>query len=129
MVMVDSTIWIHYLRTPDTPIGQELTKLLDNDQVVVIGPVLAEVPQGARNENGFLQLLDRLGALPHLELTKDTWVRAAQLSFQLKVQGRLTPLIDLLIAASALEGSHQVFTLDEDFTRVPGLKFYQAETQ
>ncbi len=127
MVIVDSTIWIHYLRTPDTPIGRELTKLLDNDEVAIVGPIMAEVLQGVRNENGFLQLLNRLGALPYLEISKDTWVRAAQLSWQLKVQGRLTPLIDLLIAAVALEGNHQVFTLDEHFQRVPGLRLYQVE--
>ena len=129
MVIVDSTIWIHYLRTPDTPISQELIKLLDNDEVAIIGPILAEILQGARNENGFLQLLNRLSALPYLEISKDTWVRAAQLSWKLKVQGRLTPLIDLLIAAVALEGNHQVFTLDEHFQRVPGLRLYEIKGQ
>ncbi len=45
---------------------------------------------------------------------------------QLRGQGRLIPLTDLIIASLALEGDHQVFTLDEHFQRVPGLKLHEA---
>ena len=45
------------------------------------------------------------------------------------IEGRLTPLTDLLIAALALEGEHQVFTLDDHFQRVPGLRLYEAPSK
>ena len=126
MVIVDSNVWIHWLRTPHTDIGRELVRLLDSHQVSMAGVVLAEVLQGARGEPEFDRLRTLLAALPYLETTKQTWARAGELAMQLRGQGRLIPLTDLVIAALALEGDHQVFTLDEHFQRVPELKLYEA---
>lgn len=90
------------------------------------GLVLAEVLQGARDED-FQKLADLMTALPFLPADQDTWARAGELSFQLRRLGRLTPLTDLLIAAVALEGGHQVFTLDDHFQYVPGLRLYEVK--
>lgn len=127
MVIVDSTVWTHYLRTPETPIGHGLLRLLEADQVVMVGVVLAEVLQGARGEREFRQLRSWLEVLPYLEVTQETWAGAGELSMHLRAEGRLTPLTDLLIAALALEGDHHVYTLDEHFQRVPGLRLYHVE--
>lgn len=43
MVVVDSSVWIHYLRTPDSPVGRELARLLEADEVAIRGVILAEV--------------------------------------------------------------------------------------
>ena len=127
MVIVDSNVWIHWLRTPDTAIGRELGRLLDEEQVAMVGVVLAEVLQGARGQVEFDRLHSLLEVLPFLETSKDTWVRAGALSLQLRIEGKLTPLTDLVIAALALEGGHQVYSLDEHFQRVPGLRLYEAK--
>ena len=126
MVIVDSNVWIHWLRMPNTDVGREFVRLLDSHQVSMAGVVLAEVLQGARREPEFDRLRTLLAALPYLETTKQTWARAGELAMQLRGQGRLIPLTDLVIAALALEGDHQVFTLDEHFQRVPELKLYEA---
>lgn len=126
MVIVDSTVWIHYLRTPDTPTGRELLRLLDGDRIAMVGMVLAEVLQGSRGMSEFAQLRSWLEVLPYLETTKETWIKTGELSLQLRAQGRLIPLTDLLIAALALEGGHEVYTLDEHFQRIPGLSLHQV---
>lgn len=102
--------------------------MLDANQVVMVGAILAEVLQGTRDEGGFAQLRSWLEVLPYVEPEKDTWIRTAELSVTLRSQGQLTPLMDLLIAALALELGHQVYTLDEHFQRVPGLRLYEAKT-
>jgi len=126
MVIVDSNVWIHWLRMPNTDVGREFVRLLDSHQVSMAGVVLAEVLQGAGREPEFNRLRVLLAALPYLETTKQTWVRAGELAMHLRGQGRLIPLTDMIIAGLALEGDHQVFTLDEHFQRVPGLRLYEV---
>ncbi|MBI2886098.1 MAG: PIN domain-containing protein [Chloroflexi bacterium] len=126
MVIVDSNVWIHWLRTPDTDVGREVMRLLDNQQAAMVGVVLAEVLQGARGEPEFNRLRTLLAALPYVETTKGTWLRAGELAMQLRGQGRLIPLTDLVIASLAMQDGHEVFSLDEHFQRVPGLMLYEV---
>ena len=127
MVIVDSNIWIRYLRYPDSESGSALQTLLDADQVLMTGVVLAEVLQGARAEREYGALLTRLTALPYREMSKQTWVSAGRIALRLRMQGRLTPLTDLSIAALALEGDHEVFSLDGHFDRISELKRYSQD--
>ena len=126
MVIADSSVWIHYLRTPDTPVGRKLASLLAEDKVALTGVVLAEVIQGARTTDDFAKLHSLLEVLPYLESNKRTWLKAGELAMQLRGEGRLIPLTDLVIAGVALEEDHEVFTLDEHFQRIPGLKLHEV---
>ena len=90
----------------------------------MVGPVLAEVIQGARSQEELEWLRRRLSALPFALETEETWVRVGRLSHQLRRQGSTVGLVDLLIASLALEHGHQVYTLDHHFQRVPGLRLY-----
>ena len=124
MVVVDSDVWVHYLRSPDSPTGFALQALLDANQVLMVGVVLAEVLQGSRNEDEYRAILPLLDAVPYMEATKDTWAVAGHMSTLLRRRGNTTPLSDLTVAALALEGGHEVFSLNGHFERVPDLKLY-----
>jgi len=126
VVVVDSTVWVHFLRTPATAIGHELARLLEAGEAAVVGVVLAEVLQGARDRRQFADLLARLVAQPFLEESKATWVKVAELAFQLRSQGRPAPVADVLIAALAIENGCGVYTLDQHFQRIPGVALHQA---
>ena len=43
MVIADSSVWIDFQRGPGSEVGRELDRLLTNDEVVMVGPVLTEV--------------------------------------------------------------------------------------
>ncbi len=90
------------------------------------GPVLAEVLQGARSQQEYEQLYLRLTSLPYLDDTAETWARAGALSYELRLRGLAVNLVDLLIAALAMDHGHQVYTLDEHFRRIPGVELYSA---
>ena len=92
----------------------------------MVGVVLAEILQGARSPQEFDDLHGRLSVLPYVEATQETWARVGALSFQLRQRGQMVALVDLLIAALALEHGHQVYTLDEHFQRVPELRLHEA---
>ena len=126
MVIVDSTVWIQYLRKPDTRVGQEFQKLMESDELAVVGMVIAEVLQGAHGEKEFAQLFSWFDSFPYLDASKNTWEMVGKIAMELRVRGKLTPMSDLIIAAIALENNCQVFTLDDHFGRIPGLKLHKA---
>lgn len=129
MVIADSNIWIEYLRNPDTDVGLTLQSLLESNQILLNGVVFAEVLQGARNMTNYDILFSRLNALPYQEMTKGAWSLASRIGFRLRGEGRRIPMTDLAIAASALEGGHEVYSLDEHFDRVAELKRYSPTTE
>lgn len=127
MVIVDTSVWIQFLGSGGSPEHWEVDKLLAREEVVMVGPVMAEILQGARSDREFERLRQQLSALIFVSETKETWTRVGNLSFQLRQQGNPVGLVDLLIASLALEGGHQVYSLDDHFQRVPDLQLYEAE--
>ena len=127
MVLVDTSVWVAYLRSPNSASARELQALLDRGEVVVTGVIMAEIVQGARTASQETTLGSRLRRLPYAELDRAGWLRVGSLSRELKAQGRVMGLPDLSIAVAALQGGHAVYTLDADFNQVPGLTLHQAE--
>ena len=109
--------------------GREFDRLLRNDEVAMVGPVLAEVLQGARSEDELSFFASHLTALSFLETNQDTWVRAGQLNSRLRQEGKMLALGDLVIAALALERDVPVYSLNGDFDRVPGLRRHEVGAQ
>lgn len=124
MVVVDSNVWIDYLRRTDSDAGRRLDRLLERGEVLLTGVVLAEILQGASGEGDHERLEAALEAATYVEVSREAWVRAGRLSRELRGSGQILPLTDLVVAAVALEGDHQLFTFDPDFHRVPGLRLY-----
>ncbi|MCH9037266.1 MAG: PIN domain-containing protein, partial [Chloroflexi bacterium] len=88
--------------------------------------VFAEILKGARNQEDFGRLREDMTRLPYLEATQETWITAGALSYQLRVRGVTVSLPDLVIASLAMEGDYEVYTLDNHFQRIPGLKLYNV---
>lgn len=125
MVVADSSAWIDYFRSPESPIGQEVASLITSNEMAVVGPVVAEVLQGARSPAEFDFLRTRLYTLRFLDDDKDTWVMAGQLANELRRQGRTIHLSDLMIAVVAMQHDGPVFTTDAHFGVVPGLRLHR----
>ena len=126
MIIVDTSVWVRYLRFPGSDEGRELDNLLQKRQVALAGVMLAEILQGARDPQDFEELGVQLASLPYVSETKNTWIQVGVLSYQMRQQGRLIPLTDLTVAALAMEHGHSLYTLDEHFQRVPGLQLHIA---
>jgi len=124
MIVVDSNVWIDYLRHTDSDPGRRLDRLLERREVLLTGVVLAEILQGASGENDVARLDAALGAASYTEPNRTVWVRAGRLSRELRGAGTPLPLTDVVIAAITLEGDHELFTFDPDFQRIRELKLY-----
>jgi predicted nucleic acid-binding protein len=124
MVIADTSVWIPFFNRPDSPEKAALDLLIDADEVVLVGVVLAELLQGCRTPSERTVLSDALLALRYYEVTASTWMRTGDLSAHLLRKGVTLPLSDLLIAALALEHDCRVYSLDAHFKKIPGLHLY-----
>lgn len=129
MILVDTPVWVQALRVAGSREHRELDHLLASGDVAVVGPVIAEVIQGARDVGQMDRLRRTMGALPYVADTKETWMAAAALSFRLRQSGQTIGVVDALIAALALEGGHSVYTRDTHFERIPGLALHEAAVE
>lgn len=67
-------------------------------------------------------MLNALQALPHLEMTRELWISAGQLSATLRKNGHILPLSDIIIATLAMNHGCSVLTVDRHFALIAGLE-------
>ena len=124
MIIADSSAWIVFQRDPDSTVGREMDLLLARGEIVMVGPVLAEILQGSRSERELAFFADHLSSLAFLEADQATWIRVGELGFELRRQGMTIALADLVISALATQSKIPLYTLDQDFKRIPGLQLH-----
>lgn len=120
-VVVDTTVWIEFLRGRNDPVRRHLRTLLSAQRVVLVGIVMAEVLQGIRSPSEHHQVEDHFRALPYLETRRETWRAASELARELREVGQSVPLSDLVIAAIAMEHALSLYSTDPHFVRIPHL--------
>ena len=125
MVIADSSVWIEYFRSKNSPVQDVLRNLLEGDEVIMTGVVLAEVLRGVRSDREYHLLAGLMSELPSVEVTKETWMNCGNIERQLRAKGTTVHMADALIATLAIEGGHEVYTRDSDFDLIPGIRLYQ----
>jgi predicted nucleic acid-binding protein len=100
-------------------------ELLNDDRVLTCGPVIFEINQGLRHSEhkGITSLFDALTRLP---VEEGAWEQAGDLDASLRRKGITIPPMDILIAQTCRHYDVSLFTLDEHFSSVPGLKLFQT---
>lgn len=68
MILVDSSVWIDYFRSADTPQVALLDSYFGRTRLAVGDLIAAEVLQGIRDEREFKQVLKTLEAFEHVDL-------------------------------------------------------------
>ena len=130
-MLVDTSVWVHWLRGTETAATLQLDRLLDEADAWITPVVVQELLQGARSNTELRQLRNEFVGQPMLTPTLETHVRAGELYARCRWQGiTIRSPHDCLIAALAVE--HQVMLLEEDrdFARIakvePTLRLWQA---
>ncbi|HLD13731.1 MAG TPA: PIN domain nuclease [Burkholderiales bacterium] len=118
MVLVDTTVWLDFLRNRDTKSVAKLKKLLQAGDAVIVPVILQELLQGASSPENFERLRAHFSALPTLRPEDDTatHVAAAALYARCRWQG-ITPRSphDCLIAQLCIEHKISLLHDDRDF--------------
>jgi len=123
-VIVDTSVLISFFRG-ENKIADKVSSLLQNNRVVTTGIIIAELLQGMKDMREESNISDILAEISPLEITTDIWIKAGNLALSLRKKGINLPLTDVAIAALAIEHNLSIFTLDEHFKKIPGVRVYK----
>jgi predicted nucleic acid-binding protein len=113
-VLVDSTVWIDFLKNKETPETEKLVELIQcREDLCVCGFILTEVLQGIREEEQYIATKQQFANLVYLDDDKSTFELGATIYRNLRKQGiTIRNSIDCLIAAIVVQ--HDVSLLEHD---------------
>ena len=118
-VVIDTSVWIDFFRSGSGKVADSVARLIDADQAVMTGPVMAELLRGVRGDREGRQLKTLLEALLYVEVVRADWEETGNTLQKLRTRGITLPLTDALIATIALRLRLPVLTLDKDFNYLP----------
>jgi predicted nucleic acid-binding protein len=113
-VLVDSSVWIEFFRKNE-PYHGIVSKLMNDEQIVCCGVILAELMQGAKSDKELAVLEDFLRIFTFINETPELWAAAGKLSHKLRRKGITVGLSDCFIAVAAASVNVRVATLDNHF--------------
>ena len=118
-VVVDTSILSMALRRRQPlargPMLENLLALIDEDEVLVLGPVRQELLSGIREKVQFHSVKTRLLAYREAYPTRGDFETAAEMFNTCQSAGIQGSHIDLLICAMSARLDLPIFTLDKDF--------------
>lgn len=127
-ILPDTSVWVDYLQGGKRRSVSSLDGFLEQESVLVCGPVIAELLAGTppdRREELWLAL----GSLPWAELDHAAWRQVGELANALRRVGRSVPLTDVIIAIVCVRAEATLWTEDRDFERIrqelPALELFK----
>ena len=118
MTLVDTSVWIEYLRETGSPSHLHLRSLVQNGRSIALtSPVIMELLAGATSNEKAERLRDMLSSFKHVPVDGlSDYEHAAEIQRICRSQGdTIRSLIDCLIAAVAIREDLPVLSADRDF--------------
>src|SRR5512147_3014328 len=109
-VLIDTSVWIKYLRDKPTGISKRVDEILTKHEVYVPKIVIAELIQGSKSEREISVIEDFVNAFYIIDQKEDTWIKTGRLSYNLKRKGKTVNLTDCYIAVIAKENDCRIFS-------------------
>lgn len=114
-VIVDSTIWIEFLRARTWTYRERMIALLEADAARLSSVSVAELLYGARGQREHHAIIDLSRGLTALSEPRDTWVTAGDIGRSWRSQGRTLSLVDCYLASLCRTYALPLWTDDRDF--------------
>src|SRR5512144_379535 len=121
MILVDTSVWIDFLRGENTPCNKTLQTLLEQeDDLCLTGIILSEILQGIHDERSNNEVQEYLLGFPFYDPQGvSTFIHTADIFKACAKRGRtVRKTIDCLIAAIAIEHGLTLLHNDRDFTSI-----------
>jgi predicted nucleic acid-binding protein len=117
LILVDSSVWIGWLRGVETPATAALERVASAEQVLVGDLILLEVLQGARDEDHASRIEQALRRYVVVRLLDpDLAVRAARTYRTVRRIGiTIRKTADVIIGTYCIERGHTLLHDDRDF--------------
>lgn len=119
-ILVDTTIWVKFLRGSDTGVRDRLSAWIREEKVCTNEIIKLEILKGARSDREYALLLDDFSALELLTITAPVWELAGKTSYKLRKRGVDVPLTDILISATAVHYQCRLWHADKHFDLITG---------
>lgn len=134
MYLIDTSVWIDFIRGKHNPAVEQLRVILKTEQTAGISSVIyQEILQGSESEQRFNHFRDYFNELTfyHPKHLTESYAQAAHLYFSCRRKGvTIRSTIDCLIAQIAIEHNLILLHSDKDFMclaeAAPALKLYSA---
>ena len=122
-LVVDTSVWSLVLRRPRVDENNSYVQAFRHhveheNALFLIGNILQELLDGVKTQQAFTTLNKLLTPFPLLDLTRDTYVYAAQLRNACRAKGIQAGPIDFLISAVCIEYGFPILTADHDFSNI-----------
>jgi hypothetical protein len=112
MILVDSTIWIEFLKSNPEYI-KEMEGLMEAREVITIEPVFAELLYGCRNEKDRNKILSYWKVLPRLDFSDGSIIEASEFANKNNFHNLGIGLIDSILIKATVENKCLIWTLDK----------------
>ena len=115
MHLIDTSVWIDFLRGKTGDRVKLLESLLEEGEAHLCEITYAEICFGAKNQKQHDQYAKYFGDLPFLPLPHDWHKQMAHMGFMVRSKGFKPFVADLAIALTALTHKAALLTHDTDF--------------
>jgi len=127
MFLVDSSVWIEYLRPKgSSDIKERVRTILQKEEMISCGIIVVEILRGARNEKDFESLSESLMSLPQIPIDDAVIERASRWGFLLDRKGKVVSTTDLIIASAAYKKARLLHS-DRDFNTIASIVDLEQE--
>lgn len=116
MILVDTSVWVSYLKKDDLDTRDILLKYLEKGHVFTFSAIFGELFQGVINnkEREVIQIIwETLPKVDEYEL----FIRAGNMSSRYKLYNQGVGLIDSCLLVACLENNLALWTLDKKLQR------------
>lgn len=122
-VIVDTVVWSLALRrsNPDDTIHKELVSLIEDQRILLLGPIRQEVLSGYSDKKQFSRLKEKLSYFENEMILDEDYILAAEFHNKCRVQGIQGSHTDFLICSCAFRLGAQIYTKDNDFSFFKGV--------
>jgi len=121
MILVDTSVWIDFLRGENSVQRHTLHRLIEDEEDIAITEIiLTEILQGIKKDSEFRIIKDYLLEFPiHRPKGIETYLRAARIYRDCRKKGKtVRKTLDCIIAAICMENDLILFHKDSDFNLI-----------
>lgn len=121
MILVDTSVWIDFLRGTNSPQRRLLHRLIEDEEDICLTEIiLTEILQGIKEDKDFKRVKDHLQEFPIYQPKGiDTYLNAAGIYRECRKKGKtVRKTVDCIIAAVCMENNLLLLHKDSDFNQI-----------
>jgi predicted nucleic acid-binding protein len=117
MIVVDTSIWIDYLRGANYPKIEKLEGYLDSNRIIIGDLIITELLQGFRTKRDLKKIQELIDCLEYQDMVGKFIAEKSAINYrELKLNGfTVRKTIDVIIGTFCIENNFSLLHNDRDF--------------